>query len=111
MKRLKKRADFLKLARGPVVRMPGFILQYLEKQVQDEAHIGFTVTKRQGNAAMRNRIKRRLREAVRLSHADAAFAPGEYVVIGRKESLILSFKALKENIAKAFAKACAVQTK
>lgn len=105
MKRLRKRADFLKLARGPAVRMPGFVLQYLRGQAQDEAYIGFTVTKRQGNATMRNRIKRRLREAVRLSHADIPFAPGEYVVIGRKESLALSFSALRGNIDKAFAKA------
>jgi len=112
MRRLTKRADFLKLGRGPAVRMPGFVLQYLKEQMVGEATIGFTVTKRQGNAAERNRIKRRLKEAVRLSHANAPFAPGEYVVIGRKESLVLPFKVLKENIAKAFAKAQrTVQTK
>jgi ribonuclease P protein component len=111
MKRLKKRADFLKLARGPAVRMPGFVLQYLKGQTLSEAYVGFTVTKRQGSATMRNRIKRRLREAVRLSHADCPVAPGEYVVIGRKESLALSFSALRENIAKAFAKARVAATK
>jgi ribonuclease P protein component len=104
MKRLKKRADFLKLARGSAVRMPGFVLQYLRASAED-AVVGFTVTKRQGNAVDRNRIKRRLREAVRLSHADAAVAPGEYVLIGRKESLSFSFSVLKENITKAFGRA------
>ena len=109
MKRLKKRADFVKLARGQAVRMPGFVLQYLSAQA-DEARVGFTVTRRQGNAVARNRIKRRLREAVRLGHADAAIRPGDYVLIGRKESLSLSFATLRAAIFKAFAKAQTAKT-
>lgn len=106
MKRLTKRADFLKAAKGITVRMPGFILQVLKAvEDQSEPRIGFTVTKRQGNAICRNRIKRRLREAVRLSYAADPFPAGDYVVIGRKESLQLPFAALQASIAKACRKA------
>jgi ribonuclease P protein component len=109
MKRLKKRADFLKLAKGAAVRMPGFILQYLEGAAAhyevDKAYVGFTITKRQGNAVLRNRIRRRLREAVRLANASHAIAPGKYALIGRKESLTISFSALRDSLVKAFVKA------
>lgn len=106
MKRLTKRAEFIKVARGPAVRMPGFVLQYLKGGVE-ELRVGFTVTKRQGDAVTRNRIKRRLREAVRFAVAANGFAPGDYVLIGRKDSLALSFDALQKNITQAFGKASA----
>jgi ribonuclease P protein component len=106
MKRLKKRADFLKLAKGASVRMPAFILQYLEERaLQNEVYVGFTITKRQGNAVLRNRIRRRLREAVRLANASHEIAPGEYALIGRKESLTLSFAALQASLVQAFTRA------
>lgn len=104
MERLKKRADFLKAAQGKAVRMPGFILQY--RAVPDDAvRFGFTVTKRQGNAVTRNRVKRRLKEAVRLENRMQAFRPGDYVVIGRKESLGLPFPLLQEHIRQACSRA------
>ncbi|MES2905563.1 MAG: ribonuclease P protein component [Pseudomonadota bacterium] len=105
MKRLKKRADFLRLAKVEAVRMPGFVLQVLNSSSDDEARVGFTVTKRQGNAVMRNRIRRRLREAVRLSDKETPFGAADYVVIGRKESLQMPFATLQASMAKAAAKA------
>ncbi len=103
MKRLKKRADFLKVAKGKAVRMPGFVLQFIDTQ-DDEAQVGFTVTKRQGKAVVRNRIRRRLREAVRLADKTTKFSPGAYVLIGRSDSLALSFGDLQDNIVRAFQK-------
>lgn len=105
MKRLKKRADFLNVAKGEAVRTPGFILQSLKQDDEISPRVGFTVTKRQGNAVLRNRIKRRLREAVRLAHAEQPFEQADYVVIGRKESLQLSFAELKKAVMKAGRKA------
>ena len=85
--------------------MPGFVLQVAFSTTQDDCRIGFTVTKRQGNAVIRNRIKRRLREAIRLVHQSDPFPCGDYVVIGRKESLKISFADLCLQLAKARAKA------
>ena len=59
------------------------------------ARIGFTVTKKVGNAVERNRIRRRLREAVRLGEALSP-APGtDYVVVARRSALSVPFVELK----------------
>ena len=87
------------MARGRKVTRPGFVLQALPSSGAAEAsRFGFTVTKKTGNAVVRNRIRRRLREAVRLSAADAA-APGvDYVLIGRRAALTLSFDRLIDDL-------------
>jgi ribonuclease P protein component len=59
----------------------------------EEPGIGFTVTKKLGNAAERNRIKRRLREAARA--CEAGFMPRhDYVLVGRREALTVPFSRL-----------------
>ncbi len=85
--------------------MPGFVLQVAASPMQEGRRVGFTVTKRQGNAVIRNRIKRRLREAIRLVDQSDPFPNGDYVVIGRKESLMISFADLCLQLTKARAKA------
>lgn len=58
------------------------------------ARVGFTVTRKNGNAVVRNRIKRRLREAVRTALADD-LAPGtDYVIVARPEVLDVPFDHL-----------------
>ena len=65
------------------------------------ARFGFTVTKQIGNAVVRNRIRRRLREAVRLS---AGGEPGtDYVLIGRRAALGLQFDRLVTDLVSSFA--------
>ena len=60
--------------------------------------VGFTVTKQQGNAVIRNRIKRRLRELARLHLKDAARPGFDYVLIGRAVAGSRDFDRLAEDL-------------
>ena len=55
---------------------------------------GFTATKKLGNAVTRNRIRRRLKEAVRLVAPGAARAGCDYVLIAREAAATRPFAAL-----------------
>lgn len=80
---MKKRADFLKAARGQRVAMPGFVLQARARR-GDGVRVGYTCTKKLGNAVARNRAKRRLREIARAVFPTQAKAGHDYVLIGRR---------------------------
>lgn len=95
--RLTKRSEYLAARHGKKRRGKYFMLEILDRQdiaTHGELRpprIGFTVTKRQGNAVIRNRIRRRLKEAVRLE-AHKFLKPGhDYVLIGHDELLDASF--------------------
>ena len=66
MERLRQRADFLAAATGPRAPVSGFVLQALNRREDGPVRVGFTVSKKVGNSAERNRVRRRLREAIRL---------------------------------------------
>jgi len=66
--------------------------------------IGFTCTKKLGNAVIRNRIRRRIREAARLAMPQIAMAGHDYVLIGRASAEKRGFEALKKDIISALAK-------
>ncbi|MEM9578841.1 MAG: ribonuclease P protein component [Pseudomonadota bacterium] len=85
LKTLTKRADFLRAARGPRVAMPGFVLQMRKRPGQDVMgmRVGFTCSKKVGNAVARNRAKRRLREIARLVLPEMGREGMDYVLIGR----------------------------
>lgn len=107
-RRLKKRAQFLKAARGTKVARRGFVLQAVAV-ADPQPGVGYTVTKKVGNAPERNRIKRRLREVVRASSTRLA-AGHDYVLIGRRESLTEPFDALVEDLNKALKRAHGTQS-
>lgn len=65
----------------------------------DSPRIGFTVTKKNGNAVIRNRIRRRLKAAAKLSEA-AMTAQTDYVVVARREALNAPFSALTRELTK-----------
>ncbi|WP_299368531.1 ribonuclease P protein component [uncultured Tateyamaria sp.] len=82
---LKKRADFLRASRARRVAMPGFILQARAGNGLDHVRVGFTCSKKVGNAVARNRAKRRLREIARLVLPQHGTAGTDYVLVGRAE--------------------------
>lgn len=112
MQRLKRRADFKAVAGGRRVARPGFVLQARKADGETGSdsgqkprgpRFGFTVTKKTGNAVVRNRIRRRLREAVRMVENGAengtagnggAESGTDYVLVGRRAALTLQFERL-----------------
>lgn len=98
--RLRKRAEFLAVRRGEKRRGRLFLLEVLDRGDQDAARVGFTVTKKVGNAAVRNRIRRRLKEAVR-THAAGDMQPGsDYVIVGREDVLAAPFAEIKTELSR-----------
>jgi ribonuclease P protein component len=91
MERLKRRTDFRAAASG--IRAPGtaFVLQARRCADGDGVRVGFTVTRQVGNAVERNRVRRRLRELVRLAAAESLQQGHDYVLIGRRGALSLPF--------------------
>lgn len=97
--RLKSRPQFLFVREGERRKGPLFLLEVRDRQAPDEPpRVGFTVTKKHGNAVERNRMRRRLKEAVRLS-AGFAMQPGhDYVVVARRDVLAAPFSALQAGL-------------
>lgn len=86
---LTKRADFLRLNRGKKTMAPYFILRsapFPPGREDGHCRVGYTVTTKCGNAVVRNRIKRRLREAVRATFPEAAKPGMDYVLIARADA-------------------------
>ena len=93
--RLLSRPQFLAVREGEKRRGPLFLLEVLNrKEEESEARVGFTVTKKHGNAVERNRMRRRLKEAVRLHAGFAMQAGHDYVVVARRDVLKASFQQL-----------------
>ena len=93
--RLRRRPEFLRVAgKGRKAPMPGLVLQALERGDDAVARIGFTVTKKVGNAVRRNRARRRLKEAARLLLAEAPVMGADLVVIGRDGTVRRTFQDL-----------------
>ena len=85
--------------------MPGFVLLVRPREDGDPAiRLGITVTKKIGNAVVRNRMKRRFRALARDILPDAGFAGADHVLIGRSGGVERDFGALRSEILKALQK-------
>lgn len=99
MERLTQRSEFLAAARGAKVSGDAFVLQALERGDAGPPRFGFTVSKKVGNAAERNRVRRRLRDIVRRSDALPGAGGHDYVLIGRRAALTIPFARMMDEFA------------
>jgi ribonuclease P protein component len=101
MQRIRQRADFLAAATGVKASVTGFLLQALDRREDGPVRVGFTVSRKVGNAVVRNRVRRRLKEMVRLTPPERMRLGYDYVLIGRRASLDLPFSQLTEDFGRA----------
>lgn len=104
---LKKRADFIAASHALRCGTTGFHLQARKRQDGEAAgiRVGFTCSKKVGNAVARNRAKRRLREIARLILPTHGRDGWDYVLVGRKAVTdTLPFDQLQSDFVRALAK-------
>lgn len=102
---LTRRADFLAANAGRRAPMPGFVLLVRERADADPAmRIGYTVTRKIGNAVVRNRMKRRLRALARALLPEAGVRGADHVLIGRQGGIERDFALLRAELARALRK-------
>lgn len=106
LKVLRNRSDFLRAARAKRSGQPGVLLQAMKRGDDlPDIRVGFTCSKKLGNAVTRNRAKRRLREVARLMLPDFGQPGWDYVLIGRPDATVSrGFDDLKDDLRRALAK-------
>ena len=82
----------------------GYLVLYARKNRTSTNRVGLTVGKKLGGAVVRNRVRRRLREAYRLN--EGRFAPGwDIVIVARSRCITAEFDTLQESLLSLAAKA------
>lgn len=79
-----------------------FLAEVLARGDGAPPRLGITVTKKVGNAVVRNRIRRRIREAVRVKAADDMSPGTDYVIVARPDALTASFDTLSAELSRRF---------
>ena len=95
--RLTKRSEFLNARKGQRASRPLVAIEAI-RQREADVRVGFTATKRIGNAVVRNRAKRRLREAARQLLPQHACAGCDYVLIARDNTADAPWPALLDDL-------------
>jgi len=99
---LRQRSEFLAANSGKRVATPAFVLLVRPRGDGDAAvGMGFTVTKKIGNAVVRNRIKRRFRALARTLYPEDGLAGADHILIGRSAALTRDHAGLVHDLRKA----------
>lgn len=99
---LRKRSDFLAANTGRRAPMPGFVLLGRDRGDSRPPRVGFTCSKKVGDAVRRNRAKRRLRALAREVLAPRGRMGWDYVLIGRRDATVtLPYGDLAEQLGRA----------
>jgi len=98
MDRLRQRADFLAVANGARVSSAAFVVQSRRRDDDGPIRVGFTVSKKNGSATERNRIRRRLRELVKLLDVISMRPHSDYVLVGRRAALNRDFATMLDDL-------------
>jgi ribonuclease P protein component len=101
---LRKRAEFLAANKGLRNARPGFVLLTLANAGQGK-RFGVTVTKKIGNAVVRNRMKRRFRELLRTALPGEGLPDTDHVLIGREGGVERDFATMRDELSAALARA------
>ncbi|MGH7825302.1 MAG: ribonuclease P protein component [Candidatus Binatia bacterium] len=98
--RLRKRPEFLNLSRwGKKIHAPNFVI-IIRPNNQGETRLGVTVSAKVGNAVVRNRVKRLIRECFR-QHRQQIVPSKDVLIIARKGAASLSFSQVESEFRKA----------
>jgi ribonuclease P protein component len=98
MDRLRQRADFLAVANGARINAAAFVVQSRRRDDNGPVRIGFTVTRKNGTATERNRIRRRLRELVKRLDVISMRPHSDYVLVGRRAALHRDFTTMLDDL-------------
>jgi ribonuclease P protein component len=102
---IKKRSDFLAANRGKRYATPGFVLLVKDRQDDDPAiRLGITITKKVGNAVVRNRMRRRFRALALEILGDKGKSGADHILIGRDGGIEKDFAELRADMARALDK-------
>lgn len=103
---LKKRAEFLYVRAGAYRAQGGIVIQMRANPDHQTIRVGFTATKKIGNAVIRNRAKRRLRELARNLLPEYGLVSHDYVFIARNGTSEREWTALLDDTQKALITLC-----
>ena len=98
---LKKRSEFLYVRDGLYSAKGGVVVQMRQNAAHSGINVGFTATKKIGNAVIRNRAKRRLREVARALLPDLGLVGYDYVLIARNSTTARQWTDLLDDTRKA----------